>query len=239
MESNTFEHKFRVTVFGKYLEIVQYSEVQMRFQERQRKNTMHQLAEALEHRADQNRSRAVDNVYKLVMANHGAYGKCKTTFMTLTFAENVTDLRWANYEFTKFIQRLRYETKLDVQYVAVAEFQERGAIHYHLIIFNIPRGWTAARIEIVWGHGRLEWRKLYKARNAAAYITKYIVKAQDTLYKKNIRGYFTSRGLIRPQVVFTMSLDNIADWSRLHVLTEQQYETSYCGTIVKKTYVHH
>ncbi|GAI10009.1 unnamed protein product, partial [marine sediment metagenome] len=37
-----------------------------------------------------------------------------------------------NREFKKFIQRLRYQYG-DFKYMAVIEFQDRGAIHYHMI----------------------------------------------------------------------------------------------------------
>jgi hypothetical protein len=57
-------------------------------------------------------------------------------FMTLTFAENITDLKQANYEFNKFVLRLSYKYP-KFEYLAVPEFQQRGAVHYH-VICNLP-----------------------------------------------------------------------------------------------------
>lgn len=62
-------------------------------------------------------------------------------FIILTFAENITNTETANYEFTKFIQRFNYEIihkKSYLQYSVVIEFQKRGAIHYHVVFYNLP-----------------------------------------------------------------------------------------------------
>src|SRR5690554_214651 len=54
--------------------------------------------------------------------------------LTLTFKENMTDYDTADKEFMKFIQRLKYKYG-DFEYISVKELQERGAIHYHVILF--------------------------------------------------------------------------------------------------------
>lgn len=54
------------------------------------------------------------------------------TFITLTFADNITDIKIANKEFNKFISKIKRVYK-DFKYICVPEFQKRGAIHYHLL----------------------------------------------------------------------------------------------------------
>lgn len=54
------------------------------------------------------------------------------TFITLTFADNVTDIKIANKEFNKFIYKIKRVYK-DLKYICVPEFQKRGAVHYHLL----------------------------------------------------------------------------------------------------------
>lgn len=90
--------------------------------------------------------RARNEVRRLINANVNRYSDemnnlLKPVFLTLTFAENIKDLTAANREFRKFMKRLGHFVAKDqahVQYVAVPEFQKRGAVHYHLVIFNLP-----------------------------------------------------------------------------------------------------
>ena len=44
-------------------------------------------------------------------------------FITLTFADNITDLKVANYEWKKFKQRLETKIGYKLQYLVVIEFQ--------------------------------------------------------------------------------------------------------------------
>lgn len=54
------------------------------------------------------------------------------SFITLTFAENVSDLDAANKEFNKYISKIK-RVFPDFKYLAVPEFQKRGSVHYHLM----------------------------------------------------------------------------------------------------------
>lgn len=54
------------------------------------------------------------------------------SFITLTIGENITDVKVANKEFRYFIDKVR-RVKKDFCYIAIPEFQKRGAVHYHLL----------------------------------------------------------------------------------------------------------
>lgn len=54
------------------------------------------------------------------------------SFITLTFADNITDLSYANKEYDKFITKIKRKYK-DFLSIAVPEFQKNGSIHYHLL----------------------------------------------------------------------------------------------------------
>ena len=58
------------------------------------------------------------------------------SFITLTFAENVTDINEANKKFdiwrTKITKVLK-DKNISFKYLGVPEFQNRGAVHYHLL----------------------------------------------------------------------------------------------------------
>lgn len=100
-------------------------------------------------------------------------------FLNLTFAENITDIKRANYDFTKFKQRLDYEItgkkKSYLKYAGVIEFQKRGAVHYHILIFNMPFMENIYdKIEDIWGKGFIIIRAINNIQNIASYVCKYM-----------------------------------------------------------------
>lgn len=94
-------------------------------------------------------------------------------FMTLTFAQNITDLKQANYEFNKFVLRLSYKYP-NFEYLAVPEFQKRGAVHYH-VICNLPFVHYNEIFE-TWGQGKIDIKKVKDVTNLGAYVCKYLGK---------------------------------------------------------------
>lgn len=154
-------------------------------------------------------------------------------FLTLTFKDNVIDLEQANKEYKNFIKRLNYyiKTRIDsnyigVQYVTVIEFQKRGAIHYHSLLFNMPYiKWNA--ILDTWGLGgayiegfkakdgkvvKMDYnnqKQCFMANNSeihnvGAYITKtmeYMAKSLDDDRLKGQKCYLPSRKLKKPIVL--------------------------------------
>lgn len=54
------------------------------------------------------------------------------TFITLTFKDNIQDVKYANKRFRYFIDKIR-RVKKDFKYLCITEFQKRGATHYHLL----------------------------------------------------------------------------------------------------------
>lgn len=73
-------------------------------------------------------SRSFGRLMDLALTNHSDF----RTFITLTFAENITDLTVANTHFTNWVSNVR-KVYPDFKYLGVPEFQKRGAVHYHLM----------------------------------------------------------------------------------------------------------
>lgn len=128
-------------------------------------------------------------------------------FLTLTFADNLTDVTAANYEFTKFILRLNYlvagKKGSILKYVAVIEFQERGAVHFHIVIFNLPFiDRIIDELKKIWPH-IFHVEAVSSARNIGRYVSKYIHKdfGCSTLGKGQ-KLYFSSRDLLKPLVTY-------------------------------------
>ena len=131
-------------------------------------------------------------------------------FFTLTFADNVTDLKYANNQFCCFIKRLnRYLTKMHkdkVQYIAVVEFQERGAVHYHLLC-NLPYIY-ANKLQEIWQNGFVKINKIDDVDNVGAYVTKYMSKDNEDERLVGNRCYFTSQGLQEPTTIEENGVEN-------------------------------
>ncbi len=137
------------------------------------------------------------------------------TFITLTFAENIVDICYANKQFNKFISKVR-RVYNNFKYLCVPEFQKRGAVHYHLLTnisvdnsnlifkqkdnkkFLHIKYWNCGfnSVEIVKGD----------IKKIVGYISKYMTKDIDNrLFSK--RRYFYSYNLLKP-VVSYLDLDN-------------------------------
>lgn len=153
-----------------------------------------------------------DTIRRLVTQNFDTSSK----FVTLTFAENIKDVKMANKLFDKFIKRLKYKFK-DIKYVAVIEFQDknkRGAVHYHMIA-NLPYI-KAKELQEIWSYGYIKINAIDKVDNIGAYVIKYMTKDQADERLQGLKAYNCSKGLERP---FT-----ITSWTDGVEITKQIYD---------------
>ena len=207
-------------------------------------------------------NRARQKVFDIVASNvdrvpdyQGVMQKPK--FLTLTFADNITDLETANEEFTKFNKRLSYKLygvhKNVLKYICVPEFQKRGAVHYHAIYFNMPY-MDFKELGKIWGKGYIFIEgvsKKDKIDDFAKYIAKYINKenskgednfqlyeAKDMLNRKR---YFASKGLHKPEE-YKLSINNahflhlkaqLADHSEYN----ETFENDFVGSVEINGYI--
>lgn len=129
------------------------------------------------------------------------------TFITLTFEENVQDVKIANKRFKYFIDKVR-RVKKDLKYLCITEFQKRGAIHYHLLTnidindetlmytqkdkpkFKHIKYWNEGftSVEVMTGD----------VQKIIGYIAKYMTKNIDNRLFSHHR-YFYSQNLNTPQ----------------------------------------
>ena len=137
-------------------------------------------------------NRAKRDIRRLVNCNIQENSK----FITLTFVDNITDLKLANYEWKKFKQRLETKIGYKLQYVVVIEFQKRGAIHYHCVMFNLPYI-KNNKLQEIWGNGFVKINNIDNVDNVGAYVCKYMTKTDDDRLIGQ-KMYFSSRGLEKP-----------------------------------------
>lgn len=179
----------------------------------------------------------------------------KDTFMTLTFAENIQDITYADNEFKKFMKRFNYKYKRKGKFLAVREFQKRGAIHYHLLIdWKLPATLKKAELRSlerqigarVWGHGFVNLRSLRGRKNqdrpvdnVGAYLVKYMTKDlyQDKIDTKKI--YMCSKNLKQPLIFKQHEAVKLLDEVKINIQKEvftNSYISEHLGKICYKEY---
>jgi len=157
-------------------------------------------------------------------------------FITLTFKENITELSQANKIFKKFILRLKYSQK-NLKYLAVPEFQKRGAVHYHLLVnFEMKN----EELSAIWEQGFVMINKVKHVNNLGLYISKYVGKNLFDFRYFGMRKILSSRNLEKPIVI--TAINEIKDFfistgSKLEVLFENSYRSDWLGVIDYRLYV--
>lgn len=175
-------------------------------------------------------------IRRTVMTNIKANYPIKPKIVTLTFAENMQDIEKANYEFKKFKQKLERKVKYKLKYTCVIEFQERGAIHYHILFYNL-KYFDNKEMEKLWGHGFTEVENVRDIKHMGAYISSYLSKEDD----KRLRGhkaYFNSRNLEKSKIIrkekevdaYINSLKN-KDNINVDVVYSSNYTNDYTGKV--------
>lgn len=154
-----------------------------------------------------------------------------TSFLTLTFKENVQDIESSNYEFMKFIKRLNYKIyktkKATLKYLAVWELQKRGAIHYHVMLFSVPKI-PYTELTKLWGLGSVNIQKVDadSKENRGRYLSKYFAKnLDDPQYLIKFMGkkrFFTSKNLIKPDISIKY-LEETIDFNESQILFQKEY----------------
>ena len=155
----------------------------------------------------------------------------KSKFITLTFAENITELKAANREFVKFRKRLARFLHIDLEYIATPEFQKRGAVHFHMLM-NCPyiENETLARL---WGNGFVRINRIDNVDNIGAYITKYMTKGGFDERLIGQKSYFMSHNLKAPEVATDSEIiqEVLADMDVKRVACSSLFDSEYYGTI--------
>ncbi len=156
-----------------------------------------------------------------------------TKFLTLTFAENLTDLKSCNEKFKAFIRKLK-KIKTDLKYLVIPEFQKRGAVHYHALL-NLDYI-DQKQLADLWGHGFIKIKNIKDGINIGLYVSKYIGKdLEDERYFHN-KKHFCSRNLSKPQIFYSaQEIDNFLRLNSSSLAYEKTFK-SYYGLIKYQLY---
>lgn len=143
------------------------------------------------------------------------------SFITLTFGDNITNVKLANKQFQYYRDKVK-RVKKDFKYLCIPEFQKRGAVHYHLLT-NIPCNSNLIPKRILknlYNPINNTWKKLNyydlkywnngfssaeiitgEVKKIIGYIAKYMTKNIDNRLFNHHR-YFYSQNLQKPKESF-------------------------------------
>jgi len=159
---------------GKILEVYQYEQSPViRFIRKKRP-----FGRKSYRRAKRNLQRSASVFRRLVNANLLGDNPCLVTYTM----RDVVDIAVAYDFFTKFNVRLRKIFGSGIKYIAVPEFQKRGAVHFHSLIWGLPLDIVASEfrtrfIANLWGLGFVDVRLTDGSSRLASYLVKYMMKA--------------------------------------------------------------
>jgi len=145
-------------------------------------------------RADSTISRTRYNIYHLIRCNQSDFN----VFVTLTYSDNHLDLKTAKIDFKLFILKLEYYLGIKTKYICIPERQDRGAVHFHCLFFNIPFR-PLYEYKALWEHGDARFERSARLRSIASYVSKYITKNTFD-FPKGTRILMRSRNLVVPTI---------------------------------------
>ena len=169
--------------------------------------------------------------------------RCK--WITLTYAENMTDPKKLYKDFDKFVKRARYRFGR-FEYIVAMEPQSRGAWHAHIVmIFNdkapfIPNSEMAE----IWGHGFTTTKKLDDVDNVGAYLTAYLgdMEVEDAVQDGEVLQRALSGSMIVKEVEVDINGDKVKKsylkGARLYMYPAQ-FNLYRCSRGIKKPTVYY
>lgn len=138
------------------------------------------------------------------LINNNFVGQKNELFITLTYAENMTDTKLLYSDLDKFMKRIRYNYKnqTTIDYLSVVEPQGRGAWHIHILMrFNDLQSVFLPNKELskIWGHGFVIIERIQDVDNIGAYLSAYLadVELSEDTY---VVGLQEGRKLVEKEV---------------------------------------
>ena len=234
-----YPYNFKVVVSGEHVEVYTYKKSVWREFESNKEeilkkepkqlNAFEQLA-IMKKKQEYSVNRTRTEIRRLINSNPQL-----TKFMTLTFAKNITDLKTANYIFNQFIKRITYKYP-DFKYLAIPEFQQRGAVHYHLLC-EMPFIHFREITEI-WGQGNIDIKTLNDVDNIGAYVCKYLSKDMFDERTFGKKKFFRSQTLLEPVEILgywaIKFIEKIC--SSITPAFEKTFDSEWVGEVEYKAY---
>ena len=199
-------------------------------------DTLQQIALAKQEKRRDNAQRSGMAFRRVVCSNLTADEN--PLLVTLTHKENQTDISESNRLFKLFIQRCRIKYGRAFRYIAVPEFQRRGAVHYHALFWGLPaelyhRERQTRELANLWGNGFTDIILTDGNEKLSSYLAKYMIKNLLDIRLWNKKVYFCSRNIKRPIVVSGFDTFSFIEkdygLDSLTPVMERTYDTMWLG----------
>lgn len=193
----TEKEKFKMCISGNYIEIYRYIRLPINNSNKRNKpnNLLLTDPDTYYHNKVENRKRSLSRINKQVRRLF----KCNrdlNRFITLTYKNNMQDKRKARKDYNLFLKRLSYYSPKIIKYLGVIEFQQRGAIHFHVAINQYI---LKKDLEKIWSHGFVKVNYVKDPDHLVNYMSKYFTKNSATDRRLwGERLYFASHNIRRP-----------------------------------------
>lgn len=199
--------------------------------------------------------RAKTNLIARVL--HNFWDVDKLTFLTLTFRENLKDIRQANKIFNRFMDYLSKRQK-GIMWVVIYEYQKRGAVHFHMLIdehFDQEeiRRWWDKKHNLGTQFKLKHCTKQNGSHKAVAlYLSKYMSKSSNdeksrNQFDLNVKSYRFSYNAIKLEpVVRVIDLDvrdmpvlmaSGSQWNKMFKSKEQKYAIGWVSVFKQLDWV--
>lgn len=212
----------------------------------------------LARKREDNIKRCRQKFIRLVRSNTGRADT--NALVTLTYAA-VVDIKTATRHFNQFTGLLRKTLGSDFRYIGVPEFQKRGAVHFHVLYWGLPRGvidyetpyWKREEdigqmdkvergtrfIQNSWAYGYVDCIPTDNSEKLAGYLAKYMSKAMHDERLLGKRAYYYSRNILRPDSsTFGAFVNYMSDYleKTATLVRESDFDTKWLGKATYKRY---
>lgn len=196
-------------------------------------------------RSERSIRRARQSFFKL-SKNHLDANEALPYFITLTYHNEyeVPPSFADSYKFlSSFFKRTKEIFGDHISYIAVPEYQERAFLHFHALVWGLPKSVENERttriLQRCWLQGYTDVRPaVYKSDALAGYLAKYFTKAYGDGRFFNRKAYTSSRNLIRPTEKGSNDLARYISTfvEKDSLIDRQEYDTKFLGKVIKHTY---
>jgi len=176
-------------------------------------------------RAD-NARRTRENFKRLVAAN--LTRDSNPALLTLTVYRGLSTATAFLY-LRELFRTLRDVRNWNIRHISVVEYQKRGTIHFHCLVWGLPdeiicthkRGTshalcrnrgkcerTTRNIQRLWSAGYVDCIETDGHPKLAGYLAKYMSKAMSDIRLGGEKAYSASRNILRPMQVGSGAIDN-------------------------------
>jgi len=181
-----FEHEVRVTKMKHIVEILSLSKEPDALLKIKKLNKFQYMnldtGEVFDYQLSENRGQNIAGLKKTFktirnLINNNFTGAANELFITLSYAENMKDVKQLYKDFDVFMKRFRRKFS-DIDYLSIVEPQGRGAWHCHVLArFNSLETIFIKNNEVIapmWGHGFTKTKSLKDVDNIGAYLNAYL-----------------------------------------------------------------